>query len=278
MENKQKVWLVTGVSGGLGKALANAIHHSGDIIIGSVRKEEDKIAFEQAFPDRSKVFMLDVSDSTRVEAMVKQVINEYGRIDVLVNNAGYGLFGLVEEVDEIELRKQLDVNLVAVWKMTQTVLPYMRKQKAGHIIQISSRVGILAGTGNGAYTATKFAIEGMSESLAAEVAPFGIKVTLTEPGPLRTDFFGRSVLFSEKEVEDYKEPLGDLREKYKSVNGNQPGDPSKVAEAIVQIAALENPPFRLPLTASTIDAIQQKINEYQKVITDWKELALSIEF
>ncbi|MBK1896654.1 oxidoreductase [Chryseobacterium paridis] len=278
MENKQKVWLVTGVSGGLGKALASAVYHSGDIIIGSVRKEEDKIAFEQAFPDRSKVFMLDVSDSTGVESMVDQVINEYGRIDVLVNNAGYGLFGLVEEVDEIELRKQLDINLVAVWKMTQTVLPYMRKQKAGHIIQISSRVGILAGTGNGAYTATKFAIEGMSEALAAEVAPFGIKVTLTEPGPLRTDFFGRSVMFSKNEIEDYKESLGDLREKYKSVNGNQPGDPAKVAEAIIQIAALENPPFRLPFTASTIDALQQKINEYQKVITDWKELALSIEF
>lgn len=278
MESKQKVWLVTGVSGGLGKALATAIYQSGDIIIGSVRKEEDKIAFEQAFPERSKVFILDVSDSEGIESMIDQVVKDYGRIDILVNNAGYGLFGLIEEVDEAELRKQLDINLVAVWKMIQTVLPHMRKQKSGHIIQISSRVGILGGTGNGAYTATKFAIEGMGEALASEVASFGIKVTLAEPGPLRTDFFGRSVVFSEKEIKDYEGPLGDLREKYKAVDGIQVGDPAKVAEVIVQIAGLENPPFRLPFTSSTIDALQQKINEYQKVITDWKEIALSIEF
>lgn len=278
MENKQKVWLITGVSGGLGKALATAVYHSGDIIIGSVRKEEDKIAFEKAFPERSKVFILDVSDSKGIESMIGEIITEYERIDVLVNNAGYGLFGLIEEVEEVELRKQLDINLIAVWKITQAVLPHMRKQKSGHIIQLSSRVGILGGTGNGAYTASKFAIEGMSEALASEVVSFGIKITLAEPGPVRTDFFGRSVVFSEKEIEDYKEPLGNLREKFKSVNGKQPGDPLKVAEAIVQIAALENPPFRVPFTSSTIDALQQKINEYQKVISDWKELALSIEF
>lgn len=278
MESKQKVWLVTGVSGGLGKELATAIYQSGDIIIGSVRKEEDRIAFEQAFPERSKVFILDVSDSEGIESMIDQVVKDYGRIDILVNNAGYGLFGLIEEVDEAELRKQLDINLVAVWKMIQTVLPHMRKQKSGHIIQISSRLGILGGTGNGAYTATKFAIEGMSEALAYEVASFGIKVTLAEPGPLRTDFFGRSVVFSEKEIKDYKGPLGDLREKYKAVDGIQVGDPAKVAEVIVQIAGLKNPPFRLPFTSSTIDALQQKINEYQKVINNWKEIALSIEF
>ena len=140
--------------------------------------------------------MLDLMDSSRIGPLVEEVVSTFGRIDVIVNNADYGLFGLVEELSEAEVRKQLDTNFIAVWKLTQAVLPFMRRRRAGHLIQVSSRLGITAGAGTGLYAAGKFALEGLSEALAAEVAPFGIHVTLAEPGPLRTDFFGRSVVFA----------------------------------------------------------------------------------
>jgi NAD(P)-dependent dehydrogenase (short-subunit alcohol dehydrogenase family) len=276
MKTTSKVWLVTGVSSGLGHALAKSIHQSGDVIVGTVRKAADQADFEAAFPGRSKVFCLDLTDLTRIEPLVAEVLSAFGRIDVLVNNAGYGLFGLVEEVSTDEVRHQLDTNFVAVWKMTQAVLPAMRRQRSGHIIQVSSRLGIMAGAGNGLYAAGKFALEGFSEALAAEVAPFGIQVTLAEPGPLRTDFFGRSVVFAQQEIQAYLPAVGNIRQKSKQLDGKQPGDPAKVAEALVQMARLAQPPFRLPFTQATLDALQHKSEAYQQTVREWKELATSV--
>ncbi|KIO77093.1 hypothetical protein TH53_11195, partial [Pedobacter lusitanus] len=258
MRTEQKVWLVTGVSGGLGKELAKKIHESGDIIIGTVRNEEDKKRFELDFPERSKAVFLDLADTAAMSAVVAESLKAFGKIDVLVNNAGYGLFGFVEEATEAELRHQIDISFIGVWKLIKEVLPSMRKRGKGHIIQISSRVGIAAGTGGGLYAAGKFALEGMSEALAQEVAPFGIKVTLAEPGPLRTDFFGRSVVFTAEEIPEYKSAVADIRERSRKVNGTQGGDPAKVAAVIVEISKLENPPLRLPFTQATIDSLEQK--------------------
>lgn len=277
MNTQQKVWLVTGVSSGLGKQLAHQIHQSDDIIIGTVRNETDKKTFKQAFPDRSHAFIIDLEDTARIDTIVNEIQEKYGRIDVLVNNAGYGLWGLVEEVNEAEVRKQLDVNFIAPWKLVQAVLPIMRSRKSGHIIQISSSLGILASfPGGGLYAAGKFAMEGLSETLAAEVDSFGIKVTLTELGPLRTEFFGRSVNYAKREVEDYHDSVGSVRQKSKQMHGTQPGDPSKVAEEIIRITQLENPPFRLPLTQASINALEQKIKSYRQTISDWEEVAKSV--
>ncbi|MCZ4244115.1 oxidoreductase [Pedobacter punctiformis] len=278
MKTQQKVWLVTGVSGGLGKELAKSIYLSGDIIIGTMRSEKDKMLFEQDFPQRSKAFILDLSDTGKIPVVVEESVKIFGKIDVLVNNAGYGLFGMVEEASEEEVRHQLEVNFLAVWKLTQAVLPIMRQQKSGHIIQLSSRVGISAGVGGGLYAAGKFAIEGLSEALAQEVSAFGIKVTLVEPGPLRTDFFGRSVVFAQKEITDYHAATGNIRERSKQMDGKQPGDPAKVASSILEISRLENPPFRLPFTQATLDTLQQKIISYQQVIDDWKEIAVQVQY
>jgi len=278
MQTEKKVWLVTGVSGGLGKELAKEIYRSGDIIIGTVRKQEDKERFELDFPERSKAFILDLADTAKMSSVVTESLETFGRIDVLVNNAGYGLFGFVEEASEAELRHQMDISFIGVWRLTKEVLPSMRKQRKGHIIQISSRVGITAGVGGGLYAAGKFALEGMSEALAQEVAPFGIKVTLAEPGPLRTDFFGRSVVFTEEEIEVYQSTVVNIRERSKQVDGNQGGDPAKVAAALVEINKLENPPLRLPFTQATIDSLEQKIAAYQQIILDWKEVAVNVTY
>ncbi len=276
MNSLQKVWLVTGVSSGLGLALAKSIYQTGDVIIGTVRKETDQAVFKSAFPVRSKVFTLDLTDTARIEPLIEEVLNTFGRIDVLVNNAGYGLFGLVEEVSEAEVRKQLDTNFVAVWKVTQAVLPVMRRQGSGHIIQVSSRLGITVGAGTGLYAAGKFALEGLSEALAAEVTPFGIRVTVAEPGPLRTNFFGRSVVFARQEIAAYHPVVGNIRQRSKQMDGKQPGDPAKVAEAIVRTARLDNPPFRLPFTQATLDTLKQKIEAYWQTITDWQAVSTSV--
>lgn len=278
MERQQKIWLITGVSGGLGKAMAQAIYDHGDIVVGTVRKDQDKKVFEESFSKPSRVFQLDVTDLIAVESMVQTVIDQFGKIDFLVNNAGYGLFGLVEEISAHELTTQIEVNVLAPAQLIKSVLPHMRQRKAGHIIQLSSRVGIVGGVGNGAYAASKFAMEGFSEALFQEVKPYGIHVTLVEPGPLRTDFFGRSVVFAAGEIEEYKDHVGNIREKFQAVHGHQSGDPIKVAQLIWELGNMSERPFRVPVTLAAIDALYQKIAEYQKVVDRWKEIAGSVQY
>lgn len=277
MNKQKKVWLVTGVSSGLGKEMAQKIYQSGDIIVGTVRKEADKQVFEQAFPDRSTALIIDLENTEQIPSIVDEIQKIYGRIDVLVNNAGYGLWGLVEEVSEIEVRKQLNINFIAVWKMCQSVLPIMRKQRSGHIIQISSNLGVASDIpGSGIYTAGKFAMEGLSEVLAVETDSFEIKITLAELGATRTNFFGRSVHYARHKIQDYNDALGDIRQISKQLHGNQPGDPGKIAEEIIRTAQLEDPPFRLPLTQESIQTLEQKAEAYQQTIADWKAVATRV--
>jgi short-subunit dehydrogenase len=238
---KQKVWLITGVSKGLGREIAKQAAEAVDIVIGTVRREENKTEFENRID--AKAFVIDLTNTEQIPSLVDSIVEQHGRIDVLVNNAGFGFFGMIEEFKEDEIVDQFNVNFISVWKMCTSVLPHMREKEQGTIVQLSSRVGITAGIGNGIYAASKFAIEGMSEALKQEVEPFGIKVLLIEPGALRTDFFGSSVKY-----------------------------------AIISTVNNENPVFRLPLTSSTIETLKTKIVEFQNCIEATETIAKSIDY
>lgn len=270
----QKIWLITGVSGGLGKALANEVIKEGDYVIGTVKNQEYINEWNKAFGEKGRAMQLDLSLPGSIENLAKEVAEQYGGIDVLVNNAGYGLIGFIEEANDEEIRKQMEVNFFGTLKLTQLLLPYMREKKSGHIIQVSSRLGITAAPGFGLYAAGKFALEGVSEALAAEIAPFKIKLTIVEPGPIRTEFFGRSPVFTKKDIESYHDKIGNVKQTSKLRHGRQDGDPVKIAKAIVHVAKMHNPPLRLPLTAATLQALQQKIKEYNSIIHDWESVAM----
>lgn len=273
---KQKVWLITGVSKGLGREIAKQVVAAGDIVIGTVRNEEDKIAFEKSVD--AKAFIIDLIETKHIPALINSIIKDHGRIDVLVNNAGFGAFGMIEEFDEEEVTNQFNVNVIAVWKLCQAVLPYMRDNGSGTIVQISSRAGIMAGVGNGIYASSKFALEGMSEALKQEVETFGIKVMLAELGALRTDFFGKSVKYAKNSLPSYTEKLTDIRTNTKNLHGQQSGNPIKVAQAIIEAVNDNVPTFRLPLTAGTIDAMKAKITEFQNSIELNENIARSMDY
>ncbi|GAB3422464.1 SDR family NAD(P)-dependent oxidoreductase [Niabella aquatica] len=273
---EQKVWLITGVSKGLGREIAKQVVGKGDIVVGTVRKEEDKEAFENSID--AKAHLIDLSQTNEITTFIEAIVRQYGRIDVLVNNAGFGAFGMIEEFEESEVINQFNVNVIAVWKLCQSVLPSMRAKRKGTIVQISSRLGIMAGIGNGIYASGKFAIEGMSEALRLEVEPFGIKVLLVEPGALRTDFFGASVRYAKNELPVYTEKLGDIRTNTKNLNGKQPGNPIKGAELIINAVNTGTIGFRLPLTSGTIETMKAKIADLQNCIALTESTALSVDY
>lgn len=273
----KKKWLITGISGGLGKELARIVAEKDEQVIGIVRKEEDKILLMKEIPN-VKVYLLDLSNLKQVEAVTARIIKENEFIDVVVNNAGYGLFGFLEELNDDEFMQQFVVNFFAPWKIIQQVLPSMREQKSGVIVNVSSRLGLVAGVGNGAYAAAKFALEGMSESLAQEVKAFGIKVLLAEPGPMRTSFFGNSINFAKNSISDYGAENGDIRARSKSLDGTQKGNPREIAKTIYEIVNCDQIPLRLPLTALSIDAFQQKKVEIEQILDNWTDKALSVDF
>lgn len=271
-----KIWLITGVSKGLGKALAEEALSKGDFVIGTVRTEEAKTEYEKHTGARA--FVIDLMHTHEIPKLIDGIINQYGQIDVLVNNAGYGAFGMIEEFEEEEVIRQFLVNFIAPWKLVKTVLPYMRSNKKGAIVQISSRAGLLAAVGNGIYAASKFAVEGMMEALYLEVSKFGIKVLLVEPGALRTDFFGESLNYAQQEINFYRDKLSDLRGNTNKLHGKQTGDPVKAAAAIVQAVANESDGLRLPLTSGAIEAMQSKIKEFQAAVLMNDEIARSIDY
>lgn len=275
---KQRVWLVTGATAGMGKALADKIYNQGDIIVATTRRKEALSAIGRSWPERSLGIQLDITSSDSIQHTVNTVLEKFGRIDVLVNNAGYGLMGAIEEVSEEEARAQMETNFFGVLKLTQAVLPVMRNQGSGHIIQFSSRVGIVAPAGFGFYAASKFALEAMSEALAAEVAPLNIKVTIVQPGPVRTEFFGGSAQFAQQQIEDYREITKGAREAGEKMHGQQPNDPAKIAEAVINMANMEQPPLRLPLTAQTLSAMEQKIQWLKEDLERWRAVALDTAF
>lgn len=257
-----RVWLITGTSSGFGRAIARVALERGHRVVATARRVEDVAdlasqAPEQE-PERVRVAALDVTDPAAVRAAVDLAVAEFGRIDVVVNNAGYGSRGAFEEFTEAQVRDQFEVNVFGAFAVTRAVLPVMRVQGSGHVIQMSSLAGVRSALGGSVYSATKFALEGMSEGLAAEVADLGIKVTMIEPGPFRTDFAGRSPARAEP-MPAYAEVLDESRARFAALHGTQPGDPERAARIVVDVADLADPPLRLPLGPSAFDSIRQTL-------------------
>lgn len=274
----KKIWLITGVSGGIGREIAIEAAKQGDTVYGILRKSRQIKEFEAVIPGSMHALLSDVTDYESISRLVDIVIEKELRIDVLVNNAGYGLFGSVEEVSMPEARAQMETNFFAALNLTQSILPHMRKQRSGHIFQISSIAGFRGTEGLGIYNASKFALEGFSQALAKEVAGLGICVTLVEPGPFRTDWGGRSAVRSKKKISDYEQTAGLRIKAIERYSGTQVGDPVKAAKLIVEIASSEHPPLHLPLGSLAIDGFREKMAAIEKDIQIWEAKSRNTEY
>lgn len=274
-----KVWFVTGASTGFGAGLAKAILNKGDKLVATFRKPEQANAFSWQHNGSALGLVLDVTQTEKIPAAVQQAVETFGRIDVLVNNAGYGTSGAIEEFSMEEIRAQMETNFFGAIAMTKAVLPLLRGQGGGHIVQISSQAGFRAGAGFGLYNASKFALEGFSEALALEVAPFGIRVTIVEPGPFRTEFLGTSMKAAAQKIDAYANgPVGNMYKYVESMNGKQEGDPVKAAQAIVDYVYSNNKALRLPLGKAPVLAIRAKLKQVEEDLQANEAIAVSTVF
>ncbi|WP_326568616.1 oxidoreductase [Amycolatopsis rhabdoformis] len=273
-----RVWLITGASSGFGRALAAAALAAGDTVVAAVRRPEAVADLVAAEPGRVSVVELDVTDEARIEAAVAEVIERHGRIDVLVNNAGRGLVGAAEETTTDELRGLMDLHFFGPVALTRAVLPHLRAQGSGAIVQMSSQAGRFAFGGVSAYASTKFALEGWSEALAEEVAPFGVHVVIVEPGAFRTAFNEPGVLLFSEVGDVYREQLEPIRAALAGADGVQPGDPVKAAEAIVTALAAERPPLRLALGTDAADNVAASYERGQAVLAEWEKVSRGTDF
>ena len=273
-----KVWLITGASTGLGRVLAEHLLSVGARVVATARKVEQLKELDDQYPETAQTLGLDVTRQESVDEAVAAAVGRFGRIDVLVNNAGFGMVGAVEESAEGEYRPMFETNVFGMIRMTQAVLPQMRRQGAGHVVNLSSIGGLVATPGFGMYNATKFAVEGLSEALAQELKPLGIGVTIVEPGPFRTDFLGRSGLVAERRIAEYEQTSGKMRAYFSEQDGKQRGDPKRAAAAMVKAAESELPPLRLLLGASTIPRLKGKLEAWEKEVATWQATTLGADF
>lgn len=273
-----KIWLITGCSTGFGRELAKQVLKKGYKAGVAARNIEDIEDIINDYPETAIAITLDVTKASQIEDAIKQITEIFGRVDVLVNNAGIGYFGSVEASDNEETRRMFDINFFGLADMTKAVLPLMRKQRSGHIINISSIGGLMAFPALAYYNATKFAVDGFSESLAKETAPLGIKVTIIAPSGFRTDWAGRSANEVEEEIEDYKTTAAANRESIRAYSGNQPGDPARAAAAIIQVTETENPPLRLLLGAAALKNGRKKLEELSHDFETWAETSEGADF
>jgi NAD(P)-dependent dehydrogenase (short-subunit alcohol dehydrogenase family) len=269
-----RVWFITGASRGFGRALSEAVLARGDRLVATARGAEFVAEFGERHPE-ALALRLDVTDREQAHAAIAAAVERFGRLDVIVNNAGYGQFGAVEEQTEEELRRQFEVNLFGVLNVTRAALPQLRAQRRGHVVQMSSLNGIEGLVGGGSYCATKFAVEGLSESLAAEVAHLGITVTIVEPAPHRTEFAGEESARLAAPIEDYAESVGAAREAFADMDGTQPGDPHRAALAIIAAVDADDPPLRLPLGEMALANIRTKLEGQLEELEAWRDLSES---
>ena len=264
------VWLITGCSTGFGRELATVLLDQGKRVAVTARNPADVQDLVDGRGEQALALALDVTDAEQVRDAVAKAEAHFGRIDVLVNNAGIGYFGAVEESDEAEVRRMFEINVWGLAAVTRAALPGMRARRSGHIVNISSIGGLRSFPAVGYYNATKFAVEGLSESLALEVAPLGIRVTIVEPSGFRTDWAGRSANEAENTIADYAETAGKNRGMLRTVSGNQPGDPVKAAEAIVKAVEAETPPLRLLLGVGALKGARLKLEELARDFDAWE--------
>lgn len=278
LRGESRVWLITGCSTGFGRALAVAVLKNGDRLIATARQPEQLQDLVERYPQQVRSLALDVTAQDSIRLAVSQVQEIFGRIDVLVNNAGYGTMGAIEEVSDEAIRRQFDTNVFGTLDMIRAVLPMMRQQHSGHILNLSSVGGIVSFAATGIYCSTKFAVEGLSEALAKEVAPLGIKVTIVEPGAFRTDFNGRSLSVPEQQIDDYAQTTGQFLEWLQQMDGQQPGDPEKAAQAMIQAVESDSPPLRLALGEDAVTTIEQKLQSMKAELDQWREISLATAF
>lgn len=273
-----KVWFLTGASRGFGLEIARKILAQGDRVVATARRAAQILDHLPDAGDALLAVDLDVTDADQAAGAVRSAVDTFGRIDVLVNNAGRGLLGAVEEASDAAARAVYEVNVFGTLNVQRAVLPVMRAARCGHIINISSVGGLVGGPGWGIYCSTKFALEGFSEALAQEVRPLGIWVTIVEPGYFRTDFLDASSLDTEANViADYDATVGAVRARASDINHAQPGDPVKAAAAIVDIASAAEPPVHLLLGADCVAAAEAKIADLQADIDAWRTLSTSTD-
>ena len=276
--NDAPVWLITGCSTGLGRALAARVLARGHRLIATARHPETLAELVAVDPSRCRALALDVADAPQVAAAVAQAAEAFGRLDVVVNNAGYGLVGAVEEYDEAQIARNFETNFFGALRVIRAALPILRAQRRGHFVNISAAAVIANYAGFSIYGATKWALEGLSESLAAEVRPLGLKVTIVQPGPFRTEFISRSLERASAAIPDYEASSGKFRRFLETMNGRQPGDPAKAADAIISAVESENPPLRLALGKYAIDKARRKLAAAARELDAGSATGLATDF
>jgi NAD(P)-dependent dehydrogenase (short-subunit alcohol dehydrogenase family) len=276
--NTPPVWLITGCSRGLGHALAATALARGDRVVATARNPAQLAALAAAYPDNCRTLELDVTRPDQVGTAVGAALAAFGGIDVLVNNAGAGLVGAIEETDEAEIARCLDVNFLGALRVTRAVLPHFRARQGGHVVFLSAAAAIANYPGFGIYGAAKRALEGAAESLAQESRPFGLRVTLVQPGPFRTDFINHSLAHAAAPLPAYDATRGKFARTLASIHGQQPGDPARAAAAILVAVDAERPPLRLVLGAYAHDKTRRTIAAAERELDAWAPLSAATEF
>jgi NAD(P)-dependent dehydrogenase (short-subunit alcohol dehydrogenase family) len=276
--NFKRVWFITGASRGLGALIAQAALDDGNAVVAAGRNVG---AIVERLGDSPALLpvALDVTNEAQAKAAVEAAVAKFGRIDVLVNNAGFGLLAAIEESSDADVRRMFDTNVFGLLAVTRAVLPVMRRQRSGHVVNMSSVGGYRSAAGFGAYCSTKFAVEGITEALHDELAPLGIHATVVEPGYFRTDFLdASSLVVGGTVIDDYEASSGAVRRLAVDMNHNQPGDPVKLGAALVALADASEPPLRLPLGSDTLKAIEEKQAYVAKEMEVWRSLSVSTDF
>jgi NAD(P)-dependent dehydrogenase (short-subunit alcohol dehydrogenase family) len=272
------LFLITGVSSGLGRAFAQRALDAGHTVVGTARRADDMAAFEALAPGRAHARQLDVTDDDAVFSVVGEIEAQLGPIDVLIANAGYGHEGVFEESPLSELRAQFAVNVFGVAATVQAVLPFMRKRRAGHVFAVSSMGGLMTVPGLAYYCGSKYAVEGILETVAKEVTDFGVHVTIIEPGSFRTDWAGRSMVRTQRSIQDYDTLFEPVRAARQAASGNQLGNPAKAAEAVLKVLEAEKPPVHLVLGSDALRLVAAGRSAVDKDLHEWEELSRSTDF
>lgn len=274
----KKVWFITGCSTGFGRELAKLALKLGEKVVVSSRNKNDVLDIVAGYPDTSIAMQLDVTRQEDIDNAVRNTLQHFGRIDVLVNNAGIGYFAALEESEEDEVRRMFEINFWGLAHVTKAVLPVMRQQRSGHIINMSSIGGLVAFPGLGFYNASKFAVSAFSESLSKETAPLGIKVINVCPSGFRTDWAGRSAKDSPVEIEDYATTAGANKHTVRGYSGQQKGDPVRAASAIIEVVKSEHPPLNLLLGSAALRNANKKLESLKEDFSNWQELTNGADF
>lgn len=273
-----RIWLITGASSGFGRAIAEAALTAGDSVVAAARRPEAVADLVAAAHGRASALQLDITDPARIETAVAEVLDRHGRVDVLVNNAGRGSIGAAEETTDGELRGLMDLHFFGPVALTRALLPQMRDRGSGAIVQMSSMGGRFTFPGVGAYSATKFALEGWSEALSKEVQRFGVRVLIVEPGAFRTSFNGTGAVLVSTPIEAYDEQIEPLRTGMPEDDGKQPGDPAKAATAILTALGADRPPLRLVLGNDAVDALTGALDDAKKELAEWESISRATTF